>query len=552
MIYYFLLIFKLLNLINAAESLSATQIFCSQIQCSTCNELSLECRNLNNPNLKQLNNCTQSIQSIIFTGNQLNIINETLFNNNEMSQLALLDLSNNQIIRFENKLIFKNVPNLFELVLDNNQLDLDTKEHYSALKMFSNSLERLSLNRAFTESKSIDFVRSAQIDMEIHSLLSLSELNNLFELRLKENALTSFNIVNKGDIGDYDYSVYFKDILCILPKLKVLHLDHNFIERIDFDMNCLNENKSSLEVLHLESNRLTTIDSDLIEKFRIFSMLNQDFRVQLLNNPFKCDCSLFNFYEWLKSDESTRIIYNKYQLKCSHDESIASTLSKSIIESNLDTECSRGQTTTTLKPRRKIYFPFRNRTFKLNNGNKEKPVYRLNSLVLFLFASITLSIIIILVLKYNCRHKIERRRMNRYTNFANDSSYTGTTVDCTRLNGDELHDNGEDVYFKQRKFANFGSYLKKVVANKRFRLDKQNEEREESISSVPYVEFDNEDKTTKNLNNKKSDLIKNQLKSADDEYSETEERTIMDAAVNNKNVKRKSSLSQSALFVRIP
>jgi len=211
--------------------------FCARVKniCLNCNEFSLECRGLNTTNFDLLKNSFESIQSITFTGNRLGIVVESLFKH-EMNQLAFLDLSNNKILRIGSSNVFKNVPNLFELILDNNVLNLDSKQHFSSLKMFSNSLERLSLNSAFTGSKSIDYIRSAQIDSEIRSLLSLSKLNNLFELRLRQNSLTSFNLKAsdqaKDLIDEYDE---FKDILCILPKLKVLYLDHNFIDKIDFE-----------------------------------------------------------------------------------------------------------------------------------------------------------------------------------------------------------------------------------------------------------------------------------------------------------------------------
>ena len=470
--------------------------FCATVKniCSSCNEFSIECRSLNKTNFDLLKNSFQSIQSITFTGNRLGIVTESLFKH-EMNQLAFLDLSNNKILRIDNSNVFKNVPNLFELILDNNLLNLDSKQHFSSLKMFSNSLERLSLNSAFTDSKSIDYIRSAQIDSEIRSLLSLSKLSNLFELRLRQNSLTSFNLKASDQVKDIvDEYDEFKDILCILPKLKVLYLDHNFIDKIDFDMNCLNENKSSLEVLHLETNRISTISAEFIEKLKTFAAFNLDFRVQLLNNPFKCDCSLFSFYKWLKSEESTKVVYNKFNLKCTHEDSLASTLYKPIVNSNLDEFCSDSQmaTISTTTTRKRLFFPFRNRTYKLKNPEGQKP-FVMNKLVLFLFSVIFISLIVVLVTKYQCKRKWNQTRMNRYSTL--DNNYAGTSVDGIRIpsvNNNDLTRNEENdelmhdsIFERQSKTKivtdKFGHYLNQATQmSKKF---KGNNDANDSVSS---------------------------------------------------------------------
>lgn len=472
--------------------------FCARVKniCLNCNEYSLECRGLNTTNFDLLKNSFESIQSITFTGNRLGIVAESLFKH-EMNQLAFLDLSNNKILRIGSSNVFKNVPNLFELILDNNVLNLDSKQHFSSLKMFSNSLERLSLNSAFTGSKSIDYIRSAQIDSEIRSLLSLSKLNNLFELRLRQNSLTSFNLKAsdqaKDLIDEYDE---FKDILCILPKLKVLYLDHNFIDKIDFDLNCLNENKSNLELLHLETNRISTINSDFIEKLKTFAAFNPDFRVQLLDNPFKCDCSLFSFFSWLKSDESTNVVYNKFNLICTHEDSLASTLYKPIVNSNLDEFCSDlKMTTISSTTRRRLFFPFRNRTYRLKNPEGQKP-FVANKLVIFLFSVVFISLVVVLVTKYQCKRKWNQGRMNRYSTL--DNNFTGTSVDGIRIpsaNNNQLTRNEEndelmhDAIFERESKTKlvtdkFGHYLNKATQmSKKF---KGNNDANETVSSSVY------------------------------------------------------------------
>ena len=286
-------------------------------------------------------------------------------------------------------------------------------------------------------------------------------MKNLFELRLRENSLTSFNIkesdVVEDDTDDYET---FRDILCILPKLKVLQLSNNYIERIDFDMNCLNENRSSLEVLHLESNRLNTISLDFINKLKTFYAFNIDFRVRLLNNPFKCDCSLLAFYDWLRLDESTNVVYNKLSLKCTHEDSLQATVNKPIIDSNLKFYCSDLNAATTMQPRKKVFFPFRNRTYRTTRKPDSAETFVLNKLVLFLFTIIFISVMVLLFVKYHCKRKMKLRQMNRYTTL--DSSYSGTTVDGNQTpNLDE-----EEILFKNDKKyfdKNFTTYFNRMT-----------------------------------------------------------------------------------------
>ena len=549
-------------------------------QCQKCEDRTIECRGLNLLSLNFLKNSLTSSESITFTGNKIGIINDVIFSN-EMPFLELLDLSENKIIRAENLTAFQNLPNLFELILDNNQLDLDTMDHFSSLKLISNSLERLSLNRAFTESKVIDYTRSAQIDWEIHSLLKYSGLNNIFELRLKENSLVTFNIKPTFNLTDEtddpnefdDYS----DILCVLPKLKILYLDKNFIESFDFDLNCLNENKtSSLELIHLESNRINTINYEQIQNFKTLSEFNSYFRVYLSNNPFKCDCELLEFYKWLLSNESTDIVYNKLNLICSHEDSFRATLNQAIVNSDLESYC-QGVTTKALpththflKP--KIYFPRRNRT----RTTRPQTYSSLNfkKLILFLLIICIVSLIVVLVFKYQCIPMLRKRRMNRYSHLEEDiySSVDGTglrSLQNSRINfkrdDDNISRESDDGKIKKtnvykEKNGNIRTYVKNKIPS-------WHKSPNGEISTLPYDQFDQDFGQAKSVPNgrlnattskiiSKIRSLKTKQASTTDE-SDKEELTIMDAAVNNIQIKSNSNEQQTKkvpadLFVRIP
>lgn len=282
-----------------------------------------------------------------------------------------------------------------------------------------------------------------------------------------------------------------------------------------------------------------------------------DFRVQLLNNPFKCDCSLLSFYEWLKTEESTNIVYNKFNLKCTHDDSLASTLNKPILSSNLDQFCT-DVSETTQEPKRKMFFPFRNRTYRPIRRLKTERHNSTNKLLFFLFGVVFTSAIILLVVKFYCKRKWKQKRLNRYTTL--DNQYWGTSVDGNRIpnqENDELINQQpkENNLFETNKLyvdRNFGNYLNKVTQmSKRFKKSNDPE-----ISSLAYQEFDsssssNLDETKQNrtsaFNSKK--LIK---QASDRSDSDIEEQTIMDAAVNNIKLTKQPKNVSPVLYVRNP
>ena len=254
--------------------------------------------------------------------------------------------------------------------------------------------------------------------IKITNLIKSNQLKNIVELKLADN-----------NLKDPD----FMDIFCKLPHLKLLHLSNNQIEKIDFNINCLN-NLSSLELLNLESNKIQTITKKLTAKFVNFKKMNSKFHVNLFNNPLRCDCSLKSFYRWLLTNESTEIIVDKYNLKCLHPNSISFALNKTVLNSNLDEYCpndqeeysaSIGKSTVT-----STYYPVRYRTYRPRrpNQNKSEIKFSLSRITLIAITCVFVVATIVLLMTSNCKKIWRKFKQNRYSQFR-DYNFDGNTID---------------------------------------------------------------------------------------------------------------------------
>ena len=202
---------------------NANTIRCIQNQFSDIHSLKTSC-------LVQYLNAT----TFIINGYKFNYFDESLFDS-KMESVLRLELSNNQI-NFLNEKLFLNLPNLRELILDNNKLSFPTSNSYQVLSSVSKSLKTLCLNNAFNSSLTIN--------NDLKQLIEKSGLTELNTIELKNNNLTSFNAAN-----DHDF-----DILCLNKNLKHLHLESNLLEEISFRKACITD--SNLSFLSLKGNKI--------------------------------------------------------------------------------------------------------------------------------------------------------------------------------------------------------------------------------------------------------------------------------------------------------
>ena len=392
------------------EPLHSENVNCSQI-CLNCDDEFIECADLRKVNFDFLRNqIFTSTKSIVYTGNSISTLNETIMPYFELSNLERLDLSNNKIQKIQSMRVFSNMPNLKELILDDNLIDFGNNETFDFFKPLSKSLVKLSLNNAFKPDFS---------SIKISNLIKSSQLENLVELNLADNFLK-----------DPD----FKDIFCKLPHLKLVHLANNQIEKIDFNMNCLT-NLSGLELLNFESNKIQVITKKSITKFVQLKTGHSRFRLNLLNNPFRCDCSLKSFYKWLLTNESTEIIVDKYNLKCLHPDSISFALNKTVLASNLEEYCPNDQEEYSASLGKSTlasitYYPVRYRTYRPRRPNQRQNEmkFSISRITLITITCVFIVATIVLLMTSNCKKIWRKFKQNRYSQFR-DYNFDENTID---------------------------------------------------------------------------------------------------------------------------
>lgn len=365
----------------------------TEFLCQQCEPSRIRCENLNLTSLSPLRDAyPDTTESIRFSGNLIKVVNIPIFAQ-PMSSLKILDLSNNQIEVLESS-AFDNMPVLDELVLDINQLDLE-EANLTWFDSISSTLTKLSLINAFKSTKMPQL-----IDIKLHSLLK--SVANVNSLKLSNNSLSTFNVDSTVDFNNLTESDRnYEDVLCVLQNLEDLYLDRNKLTIVKFEVSCINQNeKFNLTSLHLESNQLANIDLELIRIFKRMKFKNDLFKVYLSGNPFRCDCSIYEFYKFLMSNESDAIIDNKSSLKCTNNDSIIYVYGKRIIEAQIDRLCGYQNTSTTGKFTYIFTTKTRTTTTTKNGTNINKePLHSSHKLILFMFASLLVSCLIAFILK---------------------------------------------------------------------------------------------------------------------------------------------------------
>jgi hypothetical protein len=302
--------------------------YCGNNDCAACNETVINCNDLRLNSIIIPINYTRTLEQLTLTGNNFGPLNDTIFTD-QMPKLARLDLSNNNITGLNSNHVFENLPVLTELVLDENPILFETEEQFNSLSELSGTLKTLSLNRKseFKQNKTPLKYR------EIIRLLTTSGLLNLEDLQLRglgyERPLVG---VKKRDGMNF---------LCLLPKLKRLDLAGSMLQDFDLNISCVHgSHDANITRINLNSNQISTLTASFVNKLRFLKTRNANFSILLTNNRFKCDCTLYAFYLFLRSDSS--VIERRDELTCTHHDSLHVTLDRRIVDSGLDKHCNGG------------------------------------------------------------------------------------------------------------------------------------------------------------------------------------------------------------------
>ncbi|XP_038144556.1 trophoblast glycoprotein b [Cyprinodon tularosa] len=232
-----------------------------------------------------------NIKSLFITGNTISQINQTSFPM-RLENLTDLYLSDNEMELVEAG-AFQNLPNLERLDLSNNRI-LTFDEH--ALPD-DNKLKLLNLSRSFHNGSLLDFFPRANL----LQLATLDLSNNNLEHHRLDGTFTA------------------------MSSLVTLSLRNTLLYTIE------NWSLPALRDLDLRDNNLKFLPSATLAEFSI----NRSLRIQLLGNPWRCNCIIDDLVAWLKN--STQVV-DSDNLTCFDPEAMRHTPLLQVQQSQL--ECS--------------------------------------------------------------------------------------------------------------------------------------------------------------------------------------------------------------------
>lgn len=421
--------------------------------CEICDELSIQCDNLKLTNwefLYLMNNFTIStVEYFKFTGNMFGSLMTPIFGV-IMPSLRFLDLSNNNLSSIESKDVFKNLPSLNKLFLDNNKIELSTQEDFESLSQIGSSLTELSLKSALalTDLGNLNMSTS----QKVFNLINVSKLYSLKVLRLSELFIQNFN----------------GDLFCLLPHLETLNLELNIIQRFEFDETCIG---SKIRLINLRRNQLNRIDASLVSSLKQIKSKSAGFQILLDQNDFKCDCTLYSFYAFLIEDRGN-IVGDGEELLCSNKDSIYKTLNKRIVDSNLHRFCHDKPISPPIFTRYKTTISSTTSPQTAITTTRNKILHRaysINRLFMFLFVVMIISSCILLMFKVHCKKMLATQSLFFYNRLRTPNEPAGgadarlhfdSTTDTRKQSTAELDDESIDMAPAAKK-SRFG-FLSKL------------------------------------------------------------------------------------------
>lgn len=208
----------------------------------------------------------EETEILIFTNNYIETLPKYLFDDkSNYDRLMIIDLSNNQIENIKSNSFYK-VKYLKKLILNNNKLQLSSRNFQA--KMFNNfeNLEELYLKNALAPvskiPKTIGFMQT------LNTMLQEAELTHLKILNLEENSIISFPT---------------PFIFCSLPSLQKVYLAKNLIDDFKLNLTCT----PKLRLIDLTENQFTTLTNS---SFAYLESGKTIFHINLENNGWRCDC----------------------------------------------------------------------------------------------------------------------------------------------------------------------------------------------------------------------------------------------------------------------
>ena len=90
-------------------------------------------------------------------------------------------------------------------------------------------------------------------------------------------------------------------MFCDLPGLKQLYLGDNQLKSIEFDFDCIEK----LQYLDLQYNKIKRLDGHTMQRIDKVFGGRKNRKINLIQNPWVCDCYLKPFIDWVLSTNSS-------------------------------------------------------------------------------------------------------------------------------------------------------------------------------------------------------------------------------------------------------
>ncbi|XP_043268781.1 vasorin [Venturia canescens] len=246
---------------------------------------------------KPLENLPNATEVLIFTGNYIEKLPWNVFGTRDIPGLRVIDMSSNKIREIHGK-SYHHVQNVERLILDFNELSLDSEiDHPRVFSNFASLLE-LHLTDAFEDAPkngSSWTTRPTDLATFLHDIFVNSNLTQLIKLHLEQNEISEFRDPN---------------VFCDLPNLRDLHLGDNALTALHFNLSCLH----NLRFLDLQRNHFTRVLDRDLRTLDTFAKHNQSVTIDLTSNPFECSCKLNPFIKWMRKTKIS--VRNENVLKC--------------------------------------------------------------------------------------------------------------------------------------------------------------------------------------------------------------------------------------------
>ena len=96
-------------------------------------------------------------------------------------------------------------------------------------------------------------------------------------------------------------SIEDPDMFCDLPGLKDLYLGDNQLKSIEFRFDCIKK----LRFLDLQYNKIKRLDGHTMKQIDNAFANQKGRKINLIQNPWVCDCYLKPFIEWVLTTNSS-------------------------------------------------------------------------------------------------------------------------------------------------------------------------------------------------------------------------------------------------------